>query len=145
MEKIKVMSVFGTRLRAIKMAPLVKALEKRGTDGKHCVRYDQHREMLDQVLRDFDIAPDYDLNIMKAGQTLEDITVRALTGIGEVIRKVKPDIVLVHGGYDNDIRFVAGRLYNQTKIGHVEAGLRTYDKYQPFPEEMNRKLTGAMG
>ena len=97
--------------------------------------------MLDQVLRDFDIAPDYDLNIMKAGQTLEDITVRALTGIGEVIRKVKPDIVLVHGDTTTTFASSLAAFYNQTKIGHVEAGLRTYDKYQPFPEEMNRKLT----
>ena len=144
MEKIKVMSVFGTRPEAIKMAPLVKALEKEEqTESIVCVTA-QHREMLDQVLRDFDIAPDYDLNIMKAGQTLEDITVRALTGIGEVIRKVKPDIVLVHGDTTTTFASSLAAFYNQTKIGHVEAGLRTYDKYQPFPEEMNRKLTGAM-
>ena len=144
MEKIKVMSVFGTRPEAIKMAPLVKALEKEEqTKSIVCVTA-QHREMLDQVLRDFDIAPDYDLNIMKAGQTLEDITVRALTGIGEVIRKVKPDIVLVHGDTTTTFASSLAAFYNQTKIGHVEAGLRTYDKYQPFPEEMNRKLTGAM-
>ena len=144
MEKIKVMSVFGTRPEAIKMAPLVKALEKEEqTESIVCVTA-QHREMLDQVLRDFDIAPNYDLNIMKAGQTLEDITVRALTGIGEVIRKVKPDIVLVHGDTTTTFASSLAAFYNQTKIGHVEAGLRTYDKYQPFPEEMNRKLTGAM-
>ncbi len=144
MEKIKVMSVFGTRPEAIKMAPLVKALEKEEkTESIVCVTA-QHREMLDQVLRDFNIVPDYDLNIMKAGQTLEDITVRALTGIGDVIRKVKPDIVLVHGDTSTTFAASLAAFYNQTKIGHVEAGLRTYDKYQPFPEEMNRRLTGAM-
>lgn len=144
MDKIKVMSVFGTRPEAIKMAPLVKALEKeKNTESIVCVTA-QHREMLDQVLRDFDIVPDYDLNIMKAGQTLEDITVRALKGIGEVIREVKPDIVLVHGDTSTTFAASLAAYYNQTKVGHVEAGLRTYDKYQPFPEEMNRRLTGAI-
>ena len=144
MDKIKVMSVFGTRPEAIKMAPLVKALDKEPkTDSIVCVTA-QHREMLDQVLEDFKIVPDYDLNIMKAGQTLEDITVRALTGIGEVIREVKPDIVLVHGDTSTTFAASLASYYNQTKVGHVEAGLRTYDKYQPFPEEMNRKLTGAI-
>lgn len=144
MDKIKVMSVFGTRPEAIKMAPLVKALDKEPkTDSIVCVTA-QHREMLDQVLEDFKIVPDYDLNIMKAGQTLEDITVRALTGIGEVIRKVKPDIVLVHGDTSTTFAASLASYYNQTKVGHVEAGLRTYDKYQPFPEEMNRRLTGAI-
>ena len=144
MDKIKVMSVFGTRPEAIKMAPLVKTLEKEiNTESIVCVTA-QHREMLDQVLRDFDIEPDYDLNIMKAGQTLEDITVRALKGIGEVIREVKPDIVLVHGDTSTTFAASLAAYYNQTKVGHVEAGLRTYDKYQPFPEEMNRRLTGAI-
>ena len=144
MDKIKVMSVFGTRPEAIKMAPLVKALEKEElTEIIVCVTA-QHREMLDQVLNDFKIVPDYDLNIMKAGQTLEDITVRALTGIGDVIRKEKPDIVLVHGDTSTTFAASLAAYYNQTKVGHVEAGLRTYDKYQPFPEEMNRRLTGAM-
>ena len=144
MDKIKVMSVFGTRPEAIKMAPLVKALEKEElTESIVCVTA-QHREMLDQVLNDFKIVPDYDLNIMKAGQTLEDITVRALTGIGDVIRKEKPDIVLVHGDTSTTFAASLAAYYNQTKVGHVEAGLRTYDKYQPFPEEMNRRLTGAM-
>ncbi len=144
MDKIKVMSVFGTRPEAIKMAPLVKALEKEElTESIVCVTA-QHREMLDQVLCDFKIVPDYDLNIMKAGQTLEDITVRALTGIGNVIREVKPDIVLVHGDTSTTFAASLAAYYNQTKVGHVEAGLRTYDKYQPFPEEMNRRLTGAM-
>ena len=144
MDKIKVMSVFGTRPEAIKMAPLVKALDKElKTESIVCVTA-QHREMLDQVLEDFKIVPDYDLNIMKAGQTLEDITVRALTGIGEVIREVKPDIVLVHGDTSTTFAASLASYYNQTKVGHVEAGLRTYDKYQPFPEEMNRRLTGAI-
>ena len=144
MDKIKVMSVFGTRPEAIKMAPLVKALDKEPkTESIVCVTA-QHREMLDQVLEDHKIVPDYDLNIMKAGQTLEDITVRALTGIGEVIREVKPDIVLVHGDTSTTFAASLASYYNQTKVGHVEAGLRTYDKYQPFPEEMNRRLTGAI-
>ena len=144
MDKIKVMSVFGTRPEAIKMAPLVKALEKEEmTESIVCVTA-QHREMLDQVLKDFKIVPDYVLNIMKAGQTLEDITVRALKGIGETIREVKPDIVLVHGDTSTTFAASLASYYNQTKVGHVEAGLRTYDKYQPFPEEMNRRLTGAM-
>ena len=144
MDKIKVMSVFGTRPEAIKMAPLVKALDKEPkTESIVCVTA-QHREMLDQVLEDFKIVPDYDLNIMKAGQTLEDITVRALTGIGEVIREVKPDIVLVHGDTSTTFAASLASYYNQTKVGHVEAGLRTYDKYHPFPEEMNRRLTGAI-
>lgn len=144
MNKIKVMSVFGTRPEAIKMAPLVKALEKESkTESIVCVTA-QHREMLDQVLRDFDIVPDYDLNIMKAGQTLEDITVRALAGIGSVIKEVKPDVILVHGDTSTTFAASLAAFYNQTKVGHVEAGLRTYDKYQPFPEEMNRRLTGAI-
>lgn len=144
MDKIKVMSVFGTRPEAIKMAPLVKALEEeKKTESIVCVTA-QHREMLDQVLRDFNIVPDYDLNIMKAGQTLEDITVRALRGIGEAIRDAKPDVVLVHGDTSTTFAASLASYYNQTKVGHVEAGLRTYDKYQPFPEEMNRRLTGAI-
>ena len=144
MDKIKVMSVFGTRPEAIKMAPLVKALEaEEKTESIVCVTA-QHREMLDQVLRDFNIVPDYDLNIMKAGQTLEDITVRALRGIGEAIRDAKPDVVLVHGDTSTTFAASLASYYNQTKVGHVEAGLRTYDKYQPFPEEMNRRLTGAI-
>lgn len=144
MDKIKVMSVFGTRPEAIKMAPLVKALEKESmTESIVCVTA-QHREMLDQVLKDFGITPNYDLNIMKSGQTLEDITVRALTGIGSVIKEVKPDIVLVHGDTTTTFAASLAAFYNQVKVGHVEAGLRTYDKYQPFPEEMNRRLASAI-
>lgn len=140
MKKIKVMSVFGTRPEAIKMAPLVKELEKREEiESIVCVTA-QHREMLDQVLETFDIKPDYDLNIMKQGQTLCDITTRALQGLEGVIKEAKPDIVLVHG--DTTTTFAGGlaAFYNQVSIGHVEAGLRTYDKYSPFPEEMNRQM-----
>ena len=137
----KVMLVFGTRPEAIKMAPLVKELEKRDTfDVKVCVTA-QHREMLDQVLEIFKIKPDYDLNIMTKGQTLAGITTKALEGLCEVMAKEKPDLVLVHG--DTTTTFVAAlaAFYNQIKVGHVEAGLRTYDKYSPYPEEMNRVLT----
>lgn len=144
MEKIKVLSVFGTRPEAVKMAPLVKELEKREEfDSMVCVTA-QHREMLDQVLEIFDIKPDYDLNIMVEKQSLSGITCRALEGIDEVIQKEKPHIVLVHG--DTTTTFVASlaAFYNKTKVGHVEAGLRTFDKYFPFPEEMNRKLAGSI-
>lgn len=141
---IKVMSIFGTRPEAIKMAPLVKELEKRPEiESIVCVTA-QHREMLDQVLETFDITPDYDLNIMKQGQTLSDITTRALLGIGEVIEEAKPDIVLVHG--DTTTTFAGGlaAFYHQVAIGHVEAGLRTYNKYSPYPEEMNRQMVDCM-
>ena len=142
--KIKVMSIFGTRPEAIKMAPLVKELEKREEiESIVCVTA-QHREMLDQVLATFDIKPDYDLNMMKQGQTLSDITVRALSGVDGVIKEAKPDIVLVHG--DTSTTFAGGlaAFYNQVAIGHVEAGLRTYDKYSPYPEEMNRQMVDCM-
>ena len=140
MKKIKVMSIFGTRPEAIKMAPLVKELEKREeVESIVCVTA-QHREMLDQVLETFHITPDYDLDIMKQGQTLSDITTRALNGVDRVIKEAKPDIVLVHG--DTTTTFAGGlaAFYNQVAIGHVEAGLRTYDKYSPYPEEMNRQM-----
>lgn len=140
MKKIKVMSVFGTRPEAIKMAPLVKELESRKEiESVVCVTA-QHREMLDQVLETFKIKPKYDLNIMKKGQSLAEITSRVLTGVEEVIRKEKPDIVLVHG--DTTTSFAAGlaAFYEQVAVGHVEAGLRTYDKYSPYPEEMNRQM-----
>ena len=137
---IKVMSIFGTRPEAIKMAPLVKELEKRKEiESIVCVTA-QHREMLDQVLKTFDIKPDYDLNIMKQGQTLSEITSRALLGLEEVIKEVKPDIVLVHGDTTTTFAGALAAFYNQVSIGHVEAGLRTYDKYSPFPEEMNRQM-----
>ncbi len=141
---IKVMSVFGTRPEAIKMAPLVKELEKNEKIQSIVTVTAQHREMLDQVLEIFDIKPDYDLNIMKQGQTLADITTRALNGLDTVIKEAKPDIILVHGDTSTTFAGALAAFYNQVKIGHVEAGLRTYDKYSPYPEEMNRKLTGAM-
>lgn len=145
MAKIKVMSIFGTRPEAIKMAPLVHELRKYPEDIEAQVTVTaQHREMLDQVLRLFQIEPDYDLNIMQERQTLTDVTVRALTGLEDVIKKARPDIILVHG--DTTTTFVASlaAFYNQIAIGHVEAGLRTYRKDSPFPEEMNRQLTGVM-
>ncbi len=144
MEKIKVMSIFGTRPEAIKMAPLVKELEKREEIKSIVCVTAQHREMLDQVLETFDITPDYDLDIMKQGQTLSDITTRVLNGLDGVIKEAKPDIVLVHG--DTTTTFAGGlaAFYNQVAIGHVEAGLRTYNKYSPFPEEMNRQMVDCM-
>ena len=138
------MSVFGTRPEAIKMAPLVKELESREEiESVVCVTA-QHREMLDQVLETFDIKPDYDLNIMKQGQTLSEITSRALMGLEEVIKEIKPDIVLVHGDTTTTFAGALAAFYNQVAIGHVEAGLRTYDKYSPFPEEMNRQMVDCM-
>ena len=144
MEKIKVMSIFGTRPEAIKMAPLVKELESREEiESIVCVTA-QHREMLDQVLETFEIKPDYDLNIMKQGQTLGDVTTRALTGVEGVIKECNPDIVLVHGDTTTTFAGALAAFYNQVAIGHVEAGLRTYDKYSPFPEEMNRQMVDCM-
>ncbi|TLS38676.1 non-hydrolyzing UDP-N-acetylglucosamine 2-epimerase [Pseudalkalibacillus caeni] len=145
MEKIKVMTIFGTRPEAIKMAPLVLELEKHAEQIESIVTVTaQHREMLDQVLEVFGVTPDYDLNIMKSRQTLKDITNRALEGLDEIMKEVKPDIVLVHG--DTTTTFVASlaALYNQVAVGHVEAGLRTWNKHSPFPEEMNRQLTGVI-
>ncbi|WP_121610547.1 non-hydrolyzing UDP-N-acetylglucosamine 2-epimerase [Mesobacillus foraminis] len=143
--RIKVMTVFGTRPEAIKMAPLVLELQKQEERFESIVTVTaQHRQMLDQVLDIFGIVPDYDLNIMKERQTLVGVTTRALEGLDGVMKEVKPDIVLVHG--DTTTTFVAGlaAFYNQIPVGHVEAGLRTWDKYSPFPEEMNRQLTGVM-
>ena len=141
---IKVMSIFGTRPEAIKMAPLVIELERRKEiESIVCVTA-QHREMLDQVLNTFDIKPDYDLNIMKQGQSLADVTTRALVGLEEVIKKVKPDIVLVHGDTTTTFAGALAAFYNQVAIGHVEAGLRTYDKYSPYPEEMNRQMVDRL-
>lgn len=141
MKKIKVMTVFGTRPEAIKMAPLVKELEKReDIESIVCITA-QHRQMLDQVMEIFDVSADYDLNIMQSGQTLSDITTRAMRGIEEVIKETRPDIVLVHGDTTTTFAGALASFYCQTKVGHVEAGLRTYDKYSPFPEEMNRVLT----
>ncbi len=145
MSKIKVMTVFGTRPEAIKMAPLVKELEKHPDQIESivCVTA-QHRQMLDQVLEIFDIKPDYDLNIMKDRQTLVQIVSHALEGLDQVMKEAKPDIVLVHG--DTSTTFVGGlaAFYNQIAVGHVEAGLRTFDKYSPFPEEVNRRITGVI-
>ncbi|WP_139892132.1 non-hydrolyzing UDP-N-acetylglucosamine 2-epimerase [Bacillus sp. D386] len=144
-QKIKVMTVFGTRPEAIKMAPLVKELEKYPEQIETIVTVTaQHRQMLDQVLDIFDIKPDYDLNIMRDKQTLAGITTRALEGLHEVMGEVKPDIVLVHG--DTTTTFVASlaAFYHSIPVGHVEAGLRTHNKYSPYPEEMNRQLTGVL-
>ncbi|MBM7585255.1 UDP-N-acetylglucosamine 2-epimerase (non-hydrolyzing) [Bacillus pakistanensis] len=143
--KIKVMTIFGTRPEAIKMAPLVLELEKYPDAFETIVTVTaQHRQMLDQVLEIFDIEPDHDLNIMKDRQTLVDVTTRGLEGLDKVMKEVKPDIVLVHG--DTTTTFIASlaAFYNQIAVGHVEAGLRTWNKYSPFPEEMNRQLTGIM-
>lgn len=141
MKKIKVMTVFGTRPEAIKMAPLVKELEKREEIESIVCITAQHREMLDQVMDIFEISADYDLNIMQSGQTLSDITSRAMKGIESTIKEADPDIVLVHGDTTTTFAGALASFYCQTKVGHVEAGLRTYDKYSPFPEEMNRCLT----
>lgn len=144
MEKIKVITIFGTRPEAVKMVPLVKELGKREEfDAKVCVTA-QHREMLDQILELFNIVPDFDLNIMKAGQSLTGITTKVLEGLEEIFKQEKPDIVLVHGDTTTTFAGSLAAFYQQIKVGHVEAGLRTYDKYFPFPEEMNRKLTGAI-
>ena len=144
MDKIKVMTVFGTRPEAIKMAPLVKELKSRKEiECIVCVTA-QHRQMLDQVLNVFEITPDYDLNIMSQGQTLSDITCRAIKGLEEVIKEVKPNIVLVHGDTTTTFAGALAAFYNQVDIGHVEAGLRTWNKYSPYPEEMNRQMVGVM-
>lgn len=144
-KKFKVMTIFGTRPEAIKMAPLVLELEKHPEQIESIVTVTaQHRQMLDQVLETFEITPDYDLNIMKDRQTLVDVATNALLGLDRVMKEAKPDIVLVHG--DTATTFVGSlaAFYNQIAIGHVEAGLRTGQKYSPYPEEMNRQLTGVM-
>lgn len=141
---IKVLSVFGTRPEAIKMAPLVKALESdEHIEAKICVT-GQHRQMLDQVLDLFEISPDYDLNIMKQGQTLNDVTSRILTGLKPILESFKPDMVLVHGDTATTLSASLAAYYQQVKVGHVEAGLRTQNIYSPWPEEGNRKLTGTL-
>lgn len=141
---IKVLTIFGTRPEAIKMAPLVKELKKRNEIESFVCVTAQHREMLDQVLETFEIVPDYDLNIMQQGQTLTDITTRAIQGLEDIIKKVKPNIILVHGDTTTTFSGALAAFYNQVSIGHVEAGLRTYDKYSPYPEEINRQLVGCM-
>lgn len=145
MKKIKVMTIFGTRPEAIKMAPLVLELERQSERFESIVTVTaQHRQMLDQVLDIFQIKPDYDLDVMKDRQTLADITANVLIGLESVMKEAKPDIVLVHG--DTTTTFAAGisAFYNQIKVGHVEAGLRTWNKYSPFPEEMNRQVTDVL-
>ena len=141
----KGMLVFGTRPEAIKMAPLVKEFQKQKEriETVVCVT-GQHREMLDQVLEIFDIKPDYDLNIMKQGQDLYDVTARVLTGMREVLKEVKPDVVLVHGDTTTSTAAALATFYQQIPVGHVEAGLRTHNIYSPWPEEMNRLLTGRL-
>ena len=139
------MLVFGTRPEAIKMAPLVKEFQKQRerVDTVVCVT-GQHREMLDQVLEIFDIRPDYDLNIMKQGQDLYDVTARVLTGMRDVLKEVKPDVVLVHGDTTTSTAAALSAFYQQIPVAHVEAGLRTHNIYSPWPEEMNRLLTGRL-
>ena len=141
----KVMLVFGTRPEAIKMAPLVKEFQKHGEsfETQVCVT-GQHREMLDQVLGIFDITPDYDLNIMKQGQDLYDVTARVLTGMRDVLKEARPDVVLVHGDTTTSMAAALAAFYQQIPVGHVEAGLRTRNIYSPWPEEMNRQVTGRI-
>lgn len=141
MDKIKVMTVFGTRPEAIKMAPLVLALQADERFEAITTVTAQHREMLDQVLKIFQIEPDYDLNIMHKEQTLTEITANVLTKLDQVIKAVRPDIILVHGDTTTTFAASVAAFYNQVAIGHVEAGLRTWNKYSPFPEEMNRQMT----
>lgn len=141
----KIMLVFGTRPEAIKMAPLVKEFQKRPNKFETiiCVT-GQHRQMLDQVLEIFDIKPDYDLNIMKQGQDLYDVTARVLTGMRDIIKQAKPDIILVHGDTTTSTAAALAAFYQQIPVGHVEAGLRTHNIYSPWPEEMNRQITGRI-
>jgi UDP-N-acetylglucosamine 2-epimerase (non-hydrolysing) len=140
-----IMLVFGTRPEAIKMAPLVKEFQKCPEEFKTIVCVTgQHREMLDQVLRIFEIVPDYDLNIMKHGQDLYDVTARVLTGMRDVLQQVKPDVVLVHGDTTTSTAAALAAFYQQIPVGHVEAGLRTHNIYSPWPEEMNRQITGRI-
>lgn len=145
MRQLKVLTVFGTRPEAIKMAPVVKELS-RYPDEFNCqvAVTAQHREMLDQVLGLFQINPNYDLDIMRAGQTLEEVTTRALNGLAGVLKAAQPDLVLVHGDTTTTFAAALAAYYQQIKVGHVEAGLRTGDRYAPFPEEMNRRLAGVL-
>lgn len=140
----KVMLVFGTRPEAIKMAPLVKEFQKSADFETIVCVTGQHREMLDQVLQIFDIKPNYDLNIMKQGQDLYDVTARVLTGMRDVLNKAKPDVVLVHGDTTTSTAAALAAFYQQIPVGHVEAGLRTHNIYSPWPEEMNRQITGRI-
>jgi UDP-N-acetylglucosamine 2-epimerase (non-hydrolysing) len=140
---MKVMTVFGTRPEAVKMAPIIKELERRKIDQVICVTA-QHRQMLDQVINLFEIKPDYDLNIFKEGQTLTDITINALKGLEDVVKKESPDILLIQGDTTTVFAGALAAFYQKVKIGHVEAGLRSYNLYSPYPEEANRKLTGVL-
>ena len=141
----KVMLVFGTRPEAIKMAPLVKEFQKHPESFETVVCVTgQHRQMLDQVLQIFDITPDYDLNIMKQGQDLYDVTARVLTGMRDVLMETQPDVVLVHGDTTTSTAAALAAFYQQIPVGHVEAGLRTHNIYSPWPEEMNRQITGRI-
>ena len=144
MRKIKVMTVFGTRPEAIKMAPVVKELKSRDEIEEITCVTAQHRQMLDQVLETFQITPDYDLDIMKQGQTLNDVVQRVLGKMGEVLEKERPDIVLVHGDTTTTFAGALATFHSQIAIGHVEAGLRTWNKYSPYPEEMNRQMVGCL-
>ncbi|MCM3511418.1 non-hydrolyzing UDP-N-acetylglucosamine 2-epimerase [Carnobacterium inhibens] len=145
MRKIRVLTIFGTRPEAIKMAPVVKELNNQSNRFESIVAVTaQHREMLDQVLHTFNISPDYDLDVMKENQTLSEITSNVLIGLDKVMKEVKPDIVLVHGDTTTTFAASVSAYYNQIKVGHVEAGLRTWDKYSPFPEELNRQLTDVI-
>ena len=144
MDKLRVMSVFGTRPEAIKMCPLVQELASRPEIESLCCVTAQHRQMLDSVLEVFHCAPDYDLNIMTPRQTLSTITSKCLLGMDEAIDALKPDLILVHGDTSTTFAGALSAFYHQVKVGHVEAGLRTWDKYSPFPEEMNRKLVSAI-
>lgn len=141
---LKVMTIFGTRPEAIKMAPVVKALEAAPDMESIVTVTAQHRDMLDQVLHVFKITPDYDLNIMSQGQTLYDVTTRALMGLKDVLEQAQPDVVLVHGDTTTTFAGALAAFYQEIPVGHVEAGLRTGNIYSPFPEEMNRKLTGSL-
>ena len=142
MNKITVLSVFGTRPEAIKMAPLVKHLASLPEFESLCCLTGQHREMLDSVMEIFRLKADYDLNIMQARQSLSSITSRTILGMDEVIDRARPDLILVHGDTSTTFAGALSAFYHQVPVGHVEAGLRTWDKYSPFPEEMNRTLVG---
>ena len=144
MKPVTVMTIFGTRPEAIKMAPLALELQKRPNIRALCCVTAQHREMLDSVLEIFKLKPDYDLNIMQPRQTLSTITSKCLLGMDDVLNEAKPDLVLVHGDTSTTFAGALAAFYHQIPVGHVEAGLRTYDKWSPFPEEMNRKMVGAI-
>ncbi|WP_317763339.1 non-hydrolyzing UDP-N-acetylglucosamine 2-epimerase [Pediococcus parvulus] len=145
MKKLRVMTIFGTRPEAIKMAPIILEMNQRKSEFEAItVVTAQHREMLDQVLEIFKVTPDYDLNIMKPNQTLSEITGRVLNKLDTIIQEVKPDVILVHGDTTTTFAASISAFYNQIPLGHVEAGLRTWDKYSPYPEEMNRQLTDVL-